>query len=153
MDMSLSPEHLAFRDEVRSWIQSAMPAHIRDKAAVDGNFSQAEVTEWHKILAEKGWIAPHWPKEYGGAGLSTWEQFIFNAEMAEGGAPSVGGMGVSVGSGNTSFGSVPGGTMMTPGVPALGGVTMMISLMTSGVGVKVGANSRVGAPVGVGRSR
>ena len=38
-----------------------------------------------------GWVAPAWPKEYGGAGLTVMEQFIFNQEMAESGAPSVGG--------------------------------------------------------------
>ena len=47
-------------------------------------------------LSEKGWVAPAWPKEYGGAGLTVMEQFIFNQEMAEADAPSVGGMGVSM---------------------------------------------------------
>src|SRR5690606_21110899 len=47
-------------------------------------------------LAERGWIAPHWPKEYGGAGLTPMEQFIFKQEMAQAQAPAVGGMGVSL---------------------------------------------------------
>ena len=40
-------------------------------------------------------MAPHWPKEYGGAGLSPMEQFIFKQEMSLAAAPSVGGQGVS----------------------------------------------------------
>ncbi|MFN8639122.1 MAG: acyl-CoA dehydrogenase family protein [Dehalococcoidia bacterium] len=39
---------------------------------------------------------PHWPKQYGGAGLTVMEQFIFNQEMTEANAPAVGGMGVSM---------------------------------------------------------
>jgi alkylation response protein AidB-like acyl-CoA dehydrogenase len=52
--------------------------------------------EWRQKLAKQGWIAPAWPKEYGGAGLSTMEQFILNEEFAEARAPQLGGMGVSM---------------------------------------------------------
>ncbi len=50
--------------------------------------------DWASALSERGWVAPHWPSEYGGAGLSPWEQFIFNEEMAKAKAPMVGGSGV-----------------------------------------------------------
>ncbi|HHH10951.1 MAG TPA: pimeloyl-CoA dehydrogenase large subunit, partial [Sorangium sp.] len=53
MDMSFSPEHLAFREEVKRWIDGAMPPHIAAKAAVDGQFSHAEVMEWHRVLYKK----------------------------------------------------------------------------------------------------
>jgi len=49
---------------------------------------------WRDALVERGWIAPAWPKEYGGAGLSVKEQFIFNEELAEAGLSNVGGFGV-----------------------------------------------------------
>ena len=52
--------------------------------------------EWRQKLATQGWIAPAWPKEYGGAGLSTMEQFILNEEFAEARAPQLGGMGVQM---------------------------------------------------------
>src|SRR5690606_4354100 len=51
---------------------------------------------WAQALAERGWIAAAWPKEYGGAGLTTIEQFIYNQEMARAGAPIPGGQGVSM---------------------------------------------------------
>ncbi len=89
MDMSLSPQHIAFRDEARSWIQSAMPPHIKAKAAVDGSFSQEEGVAWHKILAAKGWIAPQWPKEHGGPEFDPTERFIFTEELEMAGTPQL----------------------------------------------------------------
>ena len=61
-----------------------------------GNAVYSTVLFGGLALAEKGWIAPAWPKEYGGAGLSVMEQFIYNQVTAETGAPAVGGMGVSL---------------------------------------------------------
>jgi len=43
---------------------------------------------WLDKLAARGWIAPAWPKEYGGAGLSVLEQFVLNQELHEAGAPT-----------------------------------------------------------------
>jgi alkylation response protein AidB-like acyl-CoA dehydrogenase len=43
--------------------------------------------DWLKKLATRGWVAPAWPKEYGGAGLSVMQQFIFNEEIARARAP------------------------------------------------------------------
>ncbi|MDP2328624.1 MAG: acyl-CoA dehydrogenase family protein [Dehalococcoidia bacterium] len=106
MDWSDSPEQAAFRNEVRSVIQSALPARYRagsgeegegwdvDRKSADPAARQAAL-DWQNALAAKGWVAPHWPKEYGGAGLSPMEQFIFNQEMAVNKAPRVGGQGVS----------------------------------------------------------
>jgi alkylation response protein AidB-like acyl-CoA dehydrogenase len=109
MDWADTNEQAAFRDEVRSFIQSRLPAAYKEAGGGDGETAgwQADrkssdasrverASTWANALAEKGWIAPHWPKEYGGAGLTTIEQFIFNQEMAEAQAPPVGGMGVSL---------------------------------------------------------
>ena len=96
MDMSFSAEQLAFRDEVRAWIQSAMPPHIKSKAAVDGNFDHAEVMEWHKILYRKGWVAPHWPKRFGGPDLGVSERFILTEELELAGAPQLSPFGLSM---------------------------------------------------------
>ena len=43
--------------------------------------------DWLKTLAKRGWVAPAWPKAYGGAGLSVMQQFVFNEEMARAAAP------------------------------------------------------------------
>src|SRR5687768_15837684 len=96
MDMSFTPEQEAFRNEVREWIQSAMPPHIRAKAEVDGNFDAKETKEWQQILHNKGWVAPHWPKEYGGTGWDTARRFIFSEEIELSGAPQLSPFGLSM---------------------------------------------------------
>src|SRR5215471_21570423 len=87
MDLSFSPEELAFRDEVRAWLAEAMPKHLRDKAEVDAHFDHKEVMEWHKLLAQKGWVAPHWPKEFGGPGFDATRRFILTEELELAGTP------------------------------------------------------------------
>ena len=53
-------------------------------------------SEWAEALSSRGWVAPHWPQEYGGGGMTPMEQFIYNQEMAQAEAPLVGGSGVSL---------------------------------------------------------
>ncbi|HEY4117794.1 MAG TPA: acyl-CoA dehydrogenase family protein [Byssovorax sp.] len=89
MDLSFTTEELAFRDEVRAWIASAMPPHLRAKADVDAHFEHDEVMEWHKILYAKGWVAPHWPAEHGGPGLDVTRRFILTEELELSGAPTL----------------------------------------------------------------
>jgi len=108
MDWNDTPEQAAFRNEVRTLIQDRLPERYRksgeqgerggwqvDRKSDDPVARQAAI-DWANALASKGWVAPHWPKEYGGAGMSPMEQFIFNQEMATAGAPGVGGMGVQM---------------------------------------------------------
>ncbi|MFO0660038.1 MAG: acyl-CoA dehydrogenase family protein [Polyangiaceae bacterium] len=87
MDLSFTPEQIAFREEVRAWIDSALPAHLKRKAEVDANFDMPEVMEWHKILYAKGWLAPHWPVEHGGPGLDATCRFILTEELELAGTP------------------------------------------------------------------
>ncbi|MEJ7727806.1 MAG: acyl-CoA dehydrogenase family protein [Polyangiaceae bacterium] len=87
MDMSFSPEELAFRDEVRTWLAEEIPPSIRDKAEVDAYFDMKEVMEWHKLLYRKGWVAPHWPAEHGGPGLDAARRFILTEELELAGTP------------------------------------------------------------------
>jgi alkylation response protein AidB-like acyl-CoA dehydrogenase len=87
MDMSFSPEELAFRDEVRAWLADEVPPSIREKAEVDAYFDMKEVMEWHKLLYRKGWVAPHWPAEHGGPGLDAARRFILTEELELAGTP------------------------------------------------------------------
>ncbi len=102
MDWSDNAEQAAFRAKVRSVIENDLPERYQDG---EGDWERDRKNEnpvardaakqWTEALAKQGWVAPHWPKEYGGAGLSPMEQFIFKQEMAISGAPPVGGQGVS----------------------------------------------------------
>ncbi|MEM9193327.1 MAG: acyl-CoA dehydrogenase family protein [Myxococcota bacterium] len=89
VDLSFTEEHQKFRTEVRGWIDEAMPKTIREKAEVDGHFEHSEVMEWHKILFDKGWVAPHWPKEFGGPGFDATQRFILTEELELSGAPQL----------------------------------------------------------------
>jgi alkylation response protein AidB-like acyl-CoA dehydrogenase len=82
MDFRDSPEEAAFRAEVRDFIKREGPeSRSADMFAMGAN------REWLKKLAARKWIAPAWPVEYGGAGMSVMEQFIFNTELAEARVP------------------------------------------------------------------
>ena len=102
MDWDDTPEQAAFRAEVKDLIDSGLPVAyqggkgewVQDRKSDDPT-KRGAAQAWQAALADKGWIAPHWPEEYGGAGLSPLEQFIFKQEMTEAGAPAVGGQGVS----------------------------------------------------------
>jgi len=96
MDLSFTPEQSAFREEVRAWIRAAMPAHLREKAAIDAHFEHEEIMEWHRILHQKGWAAPHWPKEWGGPGLDVTRRFILTEELELAGAPGLSPFGLSM---------------------------------------------------------
>ena len=96
MDMDFTAEQLAFRDEVRAWIATAMPPEMKQKADNGGNFEQSEVMEWHRILYEKGWIAPNWPKEVGGTGWDVAQRFLFGEEIARSNAPGLSPFGLTM---------------------------------------------------------
>ena len=87
MDMSFSPEDLAFRDEVRQWISEAMPPEIKEKAENGGSFGTDDTLTWHRVLHQKGWIAPSWPEENGGTGWDVTKRFIYGEELVRANAP------------------------------------------------------------------
>jgi alkylation response protein AidB-like acyl-CoA dehydrogenase len=87
MDLNYSQEELAFRDEVRSWMRANLPATLRDKVASYGHLSKDDLLNWHRILAKKGWIAPAWPKEWGGTGWNVVQRYIFEEELGYSGSP------------------------------------------------------------------
>ena len=89
MDMTFAPEHEAFRAEVRKFIKEALPPHLAKKAEVDGHFEMPEIMEWHRVLAAKGWVAPHWPKEHGGPGFDATKRFILSEELELAGTPGL----------------------------------------------------------------
>ncbi len=96
MDMSFTPEQNAFRDEVRAWIVKALPENLRHKADNGGHFEHEEILEWHKILAAKGWAAPHWPKEVGGTGWDVAQRHIFGEELIRASAPPLSPFGLTM---------------------------------------------------------
>ncbi|MBN1613783.1 MAG: acyl-CoA dehydrogenase family protein [Deltaproteobacteria bacterium] len=114
MNWKDSEEQAAFRDEVRAFIRERFPARYVPDTESEQSLEPEDVygynwvidrrsdnperrsaaNEWAAALAEKGWVAPNWPKEYGGAGLGVMEEFILHEEMMRARVPTVNGIGV-----------------------------------------------------------
>ncbi len=89
MDLDFNQEEQAFRDEVRQFLASELPADIRDRMSRDdASHIREDITRWQKILHAKGWGAPAWPVEFGGSGWSKTRQYIFENECALADAPA-----------------------------------------------------------------
>lgn len=91
MDLSFSDEDQAFREEVRNFLHEALSDDLRRAAARQtAIFAEFDaIIKWQKILHEKGWVAPAWPKEYGGTGWSVTQRYIFASEATKADAPSL----------------------------------------------------------------
>ena len=87
MDLGYSADERAFRNEVRSWLREHLPAPLRDKVVGYAHLNRDDLLNWHRILAAKGWIAPAWPKEWGGTGWNVVQRYIFEEECGYAGAP------------------------------------------------------------------
>ncbi|MCH8256937.1 MAG: acyl-CoA dehydrogenase family protein, partial [Proteobacteria bacterium] len=82
MEFSDAPEEAAFRVEVRSFIEQELDDDVRRGKGIWSSFDTKRdagrsTKGWRKKLADRAWIAPAWPTEYGGAGMSIMQQFIF----------------------------------------------------------------------------
>ena len=96
MDLNFTPAEEAFRLEVRSFIESSLPEPIRAKVASTRPLERDEYIEWHRILHRKGWGATNWPREFGGPGWTSIEQFIFDEECSRAAAPPVPAFGIKM---------------------------------------------------------
>ena len=96
MDLNFTPEERAFRDEVRSFLKDKLPQRIADKVKAGQRLTKQDQEEWHAILQSRGWLAYHWPKQYGGPGFTAVEKFIFDTECCLAGGPRIVPFGVSM---------------------------------------------------------
>ena len=87
MDLNYSQEESAFRDEVRGWLKANLPQDLRDKIANYEELGREDLLRWHRILAKKGWVAPSWPKEFGGTDWNVVQRYIFEEECGFAGTP------------------------------------------------------------------
>lgn len=76
----------AFRRQVRDWYAAELPNDLRD---LTFRPEPARALSWYRRLSQRGWIAPHWPKAFGGMGASPVEQVILMEEAARIGAPEL----------------------------------------------------------------
>jgi alkylation response protein AidB-like acyl-CoA dehydrogenase len=79
-------EEAEFRKEVRIWLEANLPVALRGRTMRP---LPAELMPWYRTLSHKGWVAPHWPKQYDGMGATLNEQIIMTEELARIGAPQL----------------------------------------------------------------
>ncbi len=85
-----SPEAEAYRQKVQAFLAEKLPADWGGIGRLEGDALTEFVAEWRATLYEAGYLAPGWPVEYGGAGLSALEQVILAEEFARAGVPTGG---------------------------------------------------------------
>lgn len=86
-----------FRAEVRAWLEDNCPEEMRQPPTSNADhvwggrqwsFASDAARLWFERMVDKGWTAPAWPVEYGGAGLSPAEHDVLKSEMSRMGARS-----------------------------------------------------------------
>ena len=89
MDLRLTPDELAFREEVRAFIRDNLPADTRERMRLGYSPRKQDTVAWQRILNQKGWAAISWPKEWGGPGWSAVQRMIFIEENQAAPAPEL----------------------------------------------------------------
>jgi alkylation response protein AidB-like acyl-CoA dehydrogenase len=84
MDLTFNERELAFRDELRAWFAENHPGA---EPEADDKTRYAWRRDFQRRLADGGWAAVHWPREYGGRGATLTESAIFFEELGRSGAP------------------------------------------------------------------
>jgi alkylation response protein AidB-like acyl-CoA dehydrogenase len=89
MDLTPSPREEAYRNQARAWLDVNVPEPYKGEKSIADPSYVDYLRAWQRKLAEGGWLGITWPEEFGGQGLGSIEQSIFNEEAARATAPSV----------------------------------------------------------------
>ncbi|MEU1526222.1 acyl-CoA dehydrogenase family protein [Nocardia rhamnosiphila] len=81
MKLTLSPDEVAFRDELRKIYTTAIPAEIRERVKYGHELSREDVVTSHRILNEHGLAVPNWPVEWGGKDWTPMQRHLWQDEM------------------------------------------------------------------------
>ncbi len=86
MDLNLTDEQQAFRDEVRAWLQANVPGEPLPPTSTPEGF--AAHRDWERRLYDAGYAAISWPRAYGGRDADLLTQAIFQEEYTRANAPA-----------------------------------------------------------------
>ena len=86
MNLDFTDADNAFRKEVRAFIAESIPPEVRGKKRNEYG-GKEDFLAWHRALYKKGWVAPGWPKQYGGTGWTSTQKYIFGEECAHADTP------------------------------------------------------------------
>lgn len=87
MDLFLSSDELAFRDDVTKFISENLPVDIRRRMDGAAHLEAEDIIAWHKILHSRGWAVTNWPLEWGGTDWSPVQRYIFKERLQAAPAP------------------------------------------------------------------
>ena len=79
-----------YREKVQAFLAEKLPPNWKGIGALTGDALEHFITEWRATLFSSGYLAPGWPVEFGGGGLSELEQVIIAEEFARAGVPTGG---------------------------------------------------------------
>lgn len=96
MDLNFTDEQKAFREEVRSFLAEKLPSRLSEKVRTGKRLTKADHVQWNAVLNARGWLAPNWPQEHGGAGWDAIQRHIFEEEAAAAHAPRLVPFGLSM---------------------------------------------------------
>ena len=88
MQLELSAEDAAFRDEMRTFFTTEFPQDIRDNVLEGRHLSRDQIVASQQALNAAGLAVPHWPEEWGGKGWSTLQRHLWHEEMQRAGVPT-----------------------------------------------------------------
>jgi alkylation response protein AidB-like acyl-CoA dehydrogenase len=81
MQLELSDEMKAFREEMRTFFTTEVSGDIRTTVAEGRELSKKQIVESMQTLNAAGLAVPHWPEEWGGRGWTDLQRHIWNEEM------------------------------------------------------------------------
>lgn len=87
MQLALTPEEAAFRDELRTFYTTKIPAELRERHRLGLPLSKEDIVTAHKVLHEHGLAVPNWPVEWGGKDWTPNQHQIWLDEMQLAGVP------------------------------------------------------------------
>ena len=80
MNFEYSEKDENFRIEVREWLKATLPHYLKEKVKKYQRLTKEDYELFMNNLSKKGWLAWHWPEEYGGTGWNAIENHIFEEE-------------------------------------------------------------------------
>ncbi|MFB8006109.1 acyl-CoA dehydrogenase family protein [Nocardia sp. NPDC056000] len=81
MKLALSPDEVKFRDELREFYRTEIPAEIRDRVKYGRELSRDDIVTTHRILNQHGYAVPKWPVAWGGRDWTPMQLHIWEDEM------------------------------------------------------------------------
>ena len=89
--LSLEAHNLEFRNGVREFLQTSLPAHLGFAQRLTTTvYPEPDIaSQWHQVLYRQGWSASNWPREHGGPGWTAEQRYVWAHESIAAGAPII----------------------------------------------------------------